>query len=32
MEVRTDLPSHRIARVLFCAFDGQLLVLNGFNR
>ena len=29
-EVRTDLPSHRIARVLFCAYRGQLVALNGF--
>jgi len=29
-EVRSDLPSHRIARVLFCAYRGQLVILNGF--
>ena len=29
-EVRIDLPSRRIARVLFCAYRGQLLALNGF--
>ena len=29
-EVRTDLPSHRIARILFCAYRDQLVALNGF--
>ena len=29
-EVRIDLPSRRIARVLFCAYSGRLLALNGF--
>jgi phage-related protein len=29
-EVRTDLPSHRIARVLFSFRQGKLLVLHGF--
>ena len=29
-EVRIDLPSRRIARVLFCAYSGQLVILNGF--
>ena len=29
-EVRTDLPSHRIARVLICFHDGQLVALEGF--
>ena len=28
-EVRIDLPSRRIARVLFCAYSGQLVILNG---
>lgn len=29
-EVRTDLPSHRIARVLFCVHRSQLVALHGF--
>lgn len=29
-EVRSNLPSARIARVLFCVEDGQLLALHGF--
>lgn len=29
-EVRTELPSHRIARVLFCVHGGQLVALHGF--
>lgn len=29
-EIRTKLPSHRIARVLFCAKDGNLVLLQGF--
>ena len=28
--MRIDLPSNRIARVLFCAYPSQLLALNGF--
>jgi phage-related protein len=29
-EVRTRLPSSRIARVIFCFFDKELIALNGF--
>jgi len=29
-EVRSDLTSNRIARVLFCFSEGRLLVLHGF--
>ncbi len=29
-EVRTDLPSGTIARVLFCHFEGELWALHGF--
>jgi phage-related protein len=29
-EVRSDLGSNRIARVLFCFVEGRLLALNGF--
>jgi len=29
-EVRTSLPSNRIARVLFCVRQGRILVLHGF--
>ncbi len=29
-EVRTRLPSSRIARVIFCFHDGELVALNGF--
>ena len=29
-EVRTALPSDRIARVIFCAHDGELVALHGF--
>ncbi|SJM93397.1 conserved hypothetical protein [Crenothrix polyspora] len=29
-EVRTELPSRRIARVLFCVHAGQLVALHGF--
>ena len=29
-EVRTELPGHRIARVLFCVHVGQLVALHGF--
>jgi len=31
-EVRTDLPSHRIARVLLCLHEGVLVALHGFIR
>lgn len=29
-EVRSDLPSERIARVLFCTYDDCLVALHGF--
>ncbi|EQD36116.1 protein containing DUF891, partial [mine drainage metagenome] len=29
-EVRTDLPSSRIARVLICLHKGKLVALHGF--
>jgi len=29
-EVRTDLPRHRIARVLLCLHEGGLVTLHGF--
>lgn len=29
-EVRTALPSQRIARILFCAFEDELWALHGF--
>lgn len=29
-EVRSDLPGNRIARVLFCVEDGQMILLHGF--
>jgi phage-related protein len=29
-EVRSDLPSHRIARVLISVHEGKILVLHGF--
>jgi len=29
-EVRSDLPSQRIARVIFCIVDGQMILLHGF--
>ena len=29
-EVRSDLPSNRIARVLFCVHGGKILVLHAF--
>jgi phage-related protein len=29
-EVRSALPSHRIARVLFCIHKGQMILLHGF--
>jgi phage-related protein len=29
-EVRSDLPSNRIARVLFCVHEDKILVLHGF--
>ena len=29
-EVRTDLPDKKIARVLFCAHKGEMVLLHGF--
>jgi phage-related protein len=29
-EVRSDLPSNRIARLLFCVLEDKVLVLHGF--
>ena len=29
-EVRTDLPTKRTARVLFCLYRGRLVALHGF--
>jgi len=29
-EIRTELPSHRIARVLLCLDEGVLVALHGF--
>jgi phage-related protein len=29
-EIRSDLPSNRIARVLFSVHQGKILVLHGF--
>ena len=29
-EVRSDLPSQRIARVIFCIVEGQMILLHGF--
>ncbi|MDZ7589231.1 MAG: type II toxin-antitoxin system RelE/ParE family toxin [Rubrivivax sp.] len=29
-EVRTDLPSHRIVRVLLCLHEGEVVALHGF--
>ena len=29
-EVRTNLPSNRIARLLFCIADGEMILLHGF--
>lgn len=29
-EVRSSLPSNRIARVIFCAHEGELVALHGF--
>jgi phage-related protein len=31
-EVRTNLSSNRIARVIFCFHEGELVALNGFIR
>ena len=30
LEVRSALPSRRIARLIFCAEEGELFVLHGF--
>ncbi len=29
-EIRSELSSHRIARVLFCIVEGQMILLHGF--
>jgi phage-related protein len=29
-EIRTGLPSHRIARMIFSARDGRIVILHGF--
>jgi phage-related protein len=29
-EVRTSLPGNRIARVLFCNHEGEMILLDGF--
>ena len=29
-EIRSSLPSSRIARVIFCFYEGQIVLLNGF--
>ena len=29
-EVRSDLPSQRIARVIFCIVEGEMILLHGF--
>ena len=29
-EIRSDLPSRRIARMLFCIVEGQMILLHGF--
>jgi len=29
-EVRTELPSNKIARVLFCIYDDSMVLLHGF--
>ena len=29
-EVRSDLPSHRIARILFCVYEGRIGIVHGF--
>jgi len=29
-EVRSALPSHRIARLLFCVHEGQIFIVHGF--
>ncbi len=31
-EVRTHLPRNRIARVLFCTADGEMILLHGFMK
>lgn len=30
MEIRTDLPTRRTARVLICLYQGRLVALHGF--
>jgi phage-related protein len=29
-EIRSDLPSQRTARAIFCIVDGQMVLLHGF--
>ena len=29
-EVRSNLPSNRIARTIFCIYFGQMIILHGF--
>jgi phage-related protein len=29
-EIRSNLPSHRTARVIFCAAEGRMVLLHGF--
>ncbi len=29
-EVRTNLPQNKIARVLFCFYEGKMILLHGF--
>jgi phage-related protein len=29
-EIRSTLPSHRIARLLFCVHEGQIFIVHGF--
>ena len=31
-EVRSDLPRGRIARVIFCIDDGEMVLLHGFEK
>ncbi len=31
-EVRTNLPANRIARVLFCIAQGEMVLLHGFMK
>ncbi len=31
-EVRSDLPGGRIARVIFCIVNGEMVLLHGFEK